>query len=104
MWMKVTDEKSLVEKVPFRAKIDGEPIIIIKVEDELFALHNQCPHLGCALHKGELEGYFLKCPCHDWIFDIRTGEFIDATEIKLPLYQTKIEEGTVYIFKEGRVD
>ena len=102
--MKVTDEEAIIEKVPFRAKIDGEPIIIIKVEYELFALHNQCPHLGCTLHKGELEGYFIKCPCHDWIFDIRTGEFTAATEIKLPMYQTKIEEGMVFIFKQGRVD
>lgn len=104
MWMKVTDKESLVEKVPLMVKVGGESIIIIKMGDELFALNNQCPHLGCPLHKGELEGYFLKCPCHDWIFDIRTGEFTAAPEIKVPFYQTKIDKGEVYVLKEGRVD
>lgn len=104
MWIKITDEKSLVETVPFVAKIDGESIMVIKIENELFALLNQCPHLGCTLHKGEMDGYFIKCPCHDWVFDIRTGEFIAATEIKLLLYQTKIVDGIVYIYKEGRVN
>ena len=59
--------------------------------------------MECLLSKGTLEGYTVKCPCHDWKFDIRTGEFVTAKEIIIPVYQTKTSEGNIYVnIKEGR--
>ncbi|WP_028308050.1 Rieske (2Fe-2S) protein [Desulfitibacter alkalitolerans] len=101
MWVKVAEESLLQEKVPYRVKVEDKPIIVIKMGEELYALLNLCPHLGCAMHKGELEGYLIKCPCHDWLFDIRTGEFTAAPEIRLPIYETKVEQGIVYINIKG---
>jgi len=28
----------------------------------------------------------ITCPCHDWRFDVRTGEFLDAPEVRLAVY------------------
>ncbi|MEW6621863.1 MAG: Rieske 2Fe-2S domain-containing protein [Bacillota bacterium] len=67
------------------------------MEPSPWRIHNQCPHLGCALHKGKMKGYYLECPCHDWLFDVRTGEFEAAPEITVPTYEVKIEEGKVYV-------
>jgi 3-phenylpropionate/trans-cinnamate dioxygenase ferredoxin subunit len=57
--------------------------------------------MECPLSKGTLEGYVIKCPCHGWKFDIRNGEFLDATEIKVPIYETSLMEGSVFVNMEG---
>jgi len=39
----------------------------------------------------------MKCPCHDWRYDIRTGAFVDAGEISLKTYRWKVVEGGIFI-------
>jgi 3-phenylpropionate/trans-cinnamate dioxygenase ferredoxin subunit len=53
--------------------------------------------MACSLGGGTLEGYTIKCPCHDWGFDIRTGEFLDAKEIRIQTYEWKLSEGKILI-------
>jgi len=56
------------------ASVDGRPILLAKVEGEIFALSNKCPHRGFPLHhKGRLDGYTITCAYHGGQFDIRTG-------------------------------
>jgi 3-phenylpropionate/trans-cinnamate dioxygenase ferredoxin subunit len=96
-WIPVVKETGLVNN---RAKAAGPPgpaVLIIRQEGALYAIENRCPHLSCPLDRGSLEGFQLTCPCHDWVFDIRTGEFILAPEIKLKTYTVKMEKGMVYI-------
>jgi len=76
----------------------GLPVLLARVSaGELHAFANKCPHMGCPLNRGRLDGHILQCPCHDWRFDIRTGAFLDAPEILLPRYEWKIADGDIYI-------
>ncbi|MBC7085483.1 MAG: Rieske (2Fe-2S) protein [Methanomethylovorans sp.] len=93
--MKDGEKKALI--------IDGQKIVLIRKGREFFALSNKCVHMECPLSKGELEGYIIKCPCHDWRFDIRNGEFLDARELKVPIYELKVSDGNVYLNIGGRI-
>lgn len=53
--------------------------------------------MECPLSKGNLDQYVITCPCHDWRFDVRTGEFLDAKEIKVATYETKVTDGNVFV-------
>ncbi len=75
----------------------GLPVLLIKKAGKIFAISNKCAHMSCPLGLGNLEDYIVKCPCHDWRYDIRTGEFLDAKEIKITVYEWKIEEGKIVI-------
>ncbi|GMR04223.1 MAG: hypothetical protein BMS9Abin23_0114 [Thermodesulfobacteriota bacterium] len=75
----------------------GVPVLIIRKEGRIYALSNKCEHMGCPMDGGTLEGYAIKCPCHDWKYDIRTGEFLAAGEIKLKTYEWKVSEGKVFV-------
>lgn len=76
----------------------GLPVLLIrKTADELYAVANKCPHMGCPLSRGRLDGHILQCPCHDWRFDIRTGVFLDAPELALRLHEWKIEDGRIFV-------
>jgi len=54
--------------------VGGSPILWAKVEEQIYALSNKCPHRGFPLHhNGKLEGYTITCSYHGGQFDIRTG-------------------------------
>ena len=56
------------------ASLDGRQILLAKVQGEIFALSDKCPHRGFPLHhKGKLDGYTITCAYHGGQFDIRTG-------------------------------
>ncbi len=78
----------------------GLPVLLLNKDGRVFALENRCAHMGCPLAAGALEGYTLECPCHAWRFDVRDGSFLDAPELRLKTYATKISGGTVFIEAE----
>jgi nitrite reductase/ring-hydroxylating ferredoxin subunit len=59
---------------------------------------------GFSLAEGTLEGYTITCLCHDWRFDVRTGEFLYAKEIKIPKYELKRSEGRIFVKIYGRIE
>jgi nitrite reductase/ring-hydroxylating ferredoxin subunit len=75
----------------------GVPILLIAKGSDIYAISNRCPHLGCPLSGGTLTGETIICPCHDWSFDIMTGELTISKEIKLPTYETKVENGRLFV-------
>ena len=79
----------------------GLPIMLVKNSGNIYAISNKCAHMGCTLSRGQLVGLTLKCPCHDWMYDLKTGEFITATEIKIPVYESKVEDQKIYLKIRG---
>lgn len=75
----------------------GIAVLLVHKGSEFFAISNRCPHLGCPLGQGKLEGEAVRCPCHDWTFDIRTGELIVYRDIKVETFSTKVESGKVFV-------
>jgi nitrite reductase/ring-hydroxylating ferredoxin subunit len=97
-WIPVIEDNKLIEESVRLVNPHGLAILLIrKKANEIYAISNKCPHMACPLRTGLLEGYILTCPCHDWRFDIRTGEFLDAKEIKLPVYAVRIVDAMVLI-------
>ncbi|MEZ5334097.1 MAG: Rieske (2Fe-2S) protein [Methanolobus sp.] len=100
-WVLAIKEDELPDGDKKALLLEGKKVLILKKDGTFFAMSNKCPHMECPLSKGTLEEYVIKCPCHDWRFDIRSGEFIDANEIKLPVYETKVMDGSVFVNMEG---
>lgn len=84
-------------------KISGKQILLIRKEGKVYAVDNECPHMGCPLKSGILDGFVLKCGCHNWGFDIRTGEnvdtgeYIDVPDPRVATYETQVSEGNISI-------
>ena len=88
---------ALAEGKPAAIFPKGLPVLLIRRGAEVFALENRCAHMGCPLAAGTLDGYTLRCPCHDWRFDIRDGKFLDAGELKIRTYAAEIKAGRVLL-------
>jgi len=87
--------------VPQRAgkfiRLDDDEIAIFNVGGNFYAIDNVCPHQHIsALHQGELNGLRITCPMHGWTYSLETGK-AEGGSGKVKTYQTKIEDGFVWI-------
>lgn len=58
---------------PFKVPGVTWPVIVTRVDGELFACPGVCPHEDVALWNGELAGTVITCAGHGYDFDMRTG-------------------------------
>jgi nitrite reductase/ring-hydroxylating ferredoxin subunit len=62
----VLGEKGLQEGTMKLVLVEGTPVLLIKQFGQIFAIDNRCPHMGCGLSNGTLDGLVIVCPCHEW--------------------------------------
>jgi nitrite reductase/ring-hydroxylating ferredoxin subunit len=72
-------------------------VCVARVDGELLALDNECPHRGGPLGGGVVEGSRIVCPWHGWTFDLRTGQSAMNPAAKIAAYAIKIEGDEVYV-------
>ncbi len=96
-WVFAIEENELQENIANMVFPKGLPVLLIKKAGKIYAVSNKCAHMACPLAEGTLKEYIIECPCHDWKYDIRTGEFLDAKEIKLQAYEWKLSDGKLFI-------
>jgi nitrite reductase (NADH) small subunit len=81
--------------------VGDRPIALFRVEGNVFAIDDTCPHRGGPLSEGDLDGHLVHCPLHAWVFDVRTGESTSPGNAEVARYPTKVEGGTVFVCPEG---
>ena len=81
----------------------GEPVLVARRGDELFAIGATCTHYGGPLVKGLMVDCTVHCPWHHARFDLRTGEAIAAPALNdVACY--KIEKRDDRFFVTGKID
>jgi nitrite reductase/ring-hydroxylating ferredoxin subunit len=96
-WLLVANEQDLPEGGRRAISANSEDVLLLRIEGQIYAIGNRCPHLGCPLTRGRIDGTFIVCPCHDWTFDIHSGELVIAREITLPSYPVKSDGQRIFI-------
>jgi nitrite reductase/ring-hydroxylating ferredoxin subunit len=91
----VLDEKELKEGEMKLISVEGIPVLFIKQFGKIFVIDNRCPHIGCGFSGGTLDGLVILCPCHDWRFNLETGEYEEDPSIKLTMYEWKSDVGKI---------
>lgn len=80
------------------ARVKGKPVLLIRKNGEIYTLFGKCKHMGCRLSKGTFSGEFiLKCPCHGWEYDIRSGEYQGEADEVLDMYENRVEDGDILV-------
>jgi nitrite reductase/ring-hydroxylating ferredoxin subunit len=79
-------------------KVDDLEILLICVEDEIYAFDNRCPHMGFSLFLGSLNGKILLCGFHYAEFDVTTGEPLNkVTEKPLKKIAAKLVNSEIFV-------
>lgn len=81
---------SLTPGRPTQIDVDGKPVCLARVGDEVFAVSNICTHAYAELSDGEIKDFTIECWLHGADFDLRTGAALTlpATE---PLETFRVE-------------
>lgn len=80
-------------------EIDGQPVIITRLDDEFHAFSAACPHAAGDLRKGEIYRGRIDCPEHDYRFDVRSGRTLWPPDevCRLRKYEIVQRDGQLYI-------
>ena len=100
-WVPTIDDSKVRDGAYVPVYPKGLGILLVRVGGALHAVANKCAHMACPLEGGSLEGAVLTCPCHDWRFDVRTGQLLDAPELSIETFATRIEDGKVLVELKG---
>jgi len=103
-WLRVAAAGDVAEGERLAVTVGTQRILLLRRDGVLYAVENECPHLGCTFDRGRFEGYALTCPCHDWTFDIRTGAFVFAPEIALHTWRCRETATGLWIDPGGEPD
>lgn len=88
---------------------------VYNVRGELYAIVNYCSHEGAPLCLGLIggtnefapdepdrlrrvrDGQIVRCPWHNWEFDITTGQNVADPTRRIRTYQVDVTDGEVYL-------
>ncbi len=89
--------ENLREKHGQKFFVNETEIAVFKVEGEIFALNNVCPHQHTSMiYEGFIEDGCIVCPAHGWMFNLKTGRM--PTDKKgLDTYPVKIIDNQVFV-------
>jgi apoptosis-inducing factor 3 len=78
--------------------VSGEPVILARRGNELFAFDAFCTHYGAPLADGLLVDDTVRCPWHHACFSMRTGEALRAPALN-PIACRRVEkrDGNAYV-------
>ena len=91
-------EGDLVDGQMLKVDVDGTPVVLLQHEDGTHAFAGTCPHYGCGLWEGKLDGHILTCPCHGSQFDVSTGALVHGPATSpIAEYDVQRREGRVQV-------
>jgi NAD(P)H-dependent nitrite reductase small subunit len=96
-FVKICKLKDLKENHGQRFIVDEKEIAVFKVENEIYALNNICPHQHSALlYDGFIENGYVICPAHGWSFNLKNGKQPTGSR-GVDSYEVEILDDDVYV-------
>ncbi len=83
-----------------RFMVDGVPVAIIRIGDDVYAIGDTCSHADLALTEGELlcDEMAIECWKHGSKFDLVTGEALTLPATQpIPVYVARLVDGNVEV-------
>ncbi len=102
----------LEEGRPLAVATEGLRLAVVRLADEVFALHDRCPHQGAALCRGAVgsrigfeggtvvaqrDAPVIACPWHHWEFDLRSGRSLFDDRYRVRTFPTTVVDGRVVV-------
>ncbi len=95
---KIIQFDTLENGIPKRFDVEGQGILLCRVDDSVHVVQDMCTHEDVSLSLGVLCEHRLRCPLHGSEFDIRTGQVLDEpADENLKTYPSRVENNWVLV-------
>lgn len=87
-----------------RFVVDGAPVAVVRLGDDVYAIGDTCSHADLSLSEGEVwpEEKSLECWKHGSRFDLVTGEPITLPATQpVPVFVARVVDGNVEVTVEA---
>jgi nitrite reductase/ring-hydroxylating ferredoxin subunit/uncharacterized membrane protein len=102
-WTEVVGAGEARDGEPTTGVASDTPVLLIRHQGQLLALHDRCSHRGCSLSDGELDGDVITCSCHGSQFDITDGSVIRGPATAgQPVLEARESDGRVEVRLQRR--
>ena len=75
----------------------GDIAIFRNAENEVFALHDKCPHKNGPLSQGIVHDKRVTCPLHGWNIGLDDGKAVAPDVGGCKTFEVKVEGGEVFL-------
>lgn len=72
-------------------EVNGECIVLVNVDNRIYAYADVCPHQKSRLSEGTLTNKVLRCGRHHWEFDACSGSGVNPRNACLKLFPIKVD-------------
>ena len=79
------------------AEAEGVGLCLARMDGELAAVDNWCPHRRGPLGEGWIEGRAVVCPWHAWAFDLKTGVAEPPERARVEVFPVRVEGEDVLV-------
>jgi toluene monooxygenase system ferredoxin subunit len=78
-------------------EVNGERILLINVDDRIYAYADACPHQKSRLSEGTLTGKVIRCARHHWEFDVCTGNGVNPQNTCLRMFPVRLDGQDIFV-------
>ncbi len=97
-FIKVCELDSLANGGMRSVSINGEKIVVVRNDDQVYALKDECTHEEFPLSEGWVEEGCLHCAFHGAKFDLASGEPLSLPAYEaVKTYPVRITDGSVEV-------
>lgn len=95
---KAAQLSELEDKRPVRVDVDGVPVCLIRIGEEVKAVHDTCSHEEYSLADGMVWLNDVECAKHGSTFDLDTGDPKSLPAVDpVPVFATEVDGDTVLV-------
>ncbi|TSA22590.1 MAG: non-heme iron oxygenase ferredoxin subunit [Actinomycetales bacterium] len=89
---------SLADRKPVKVDLNGTPVCVTRIGDEVFAIADTCSHSEASLSEGDVTDFKIECWLHGAEFDLRSGEVLTPpASIPVETFEVKRADNVVII-------
>lgn len=81
-WTQACPLTDLADATPLGLVVDGVAVCLVRVDSEVFAVHDECTHESVPLSEGDVEDGTIECWRHGSRFDLRTGAVLNLPAVE----------------------
>jgi toluene monooxygenase system ferredoxin subunit len=82
-------------------EVNGEAILLVNVDNRIYAYADICPHQKSRLSDGILTDKILRCGRHHWEFDVCSGSGVNPQNACLKPFPIRVDGEDILVDIDG---